>query len=98
MKTLLCIAPDGDFQKEGSFKTIEEAWERCSDMGSRWFFYPINIVATKAGANGIIADIPDGMAKDWIGKKVKTLIAAIKSEPDHSLDYANGKTPFCIYP
>ena len=46
MYTLRCFALDGDSITEGKFKTIEEAWKRSEDMGSRWIFYPIHTVAT----------------------------------------------------
>jgi len=36
----IAFAPDGDYITEGEFKTVDEAWERINDWGSRWFFYP----------------------------------------------------------
>lgn len=41
---LICISPDGDCVREGTFNTKDEAWKRNNDMGSRWFFYPIRVL------------------------------------------------------
>lgn len=97
MKTyqLKCIAPDGDFVTEGrDFPSIGSAWDRSSDMGSRWYFYPIHIVTGKRR----ILDVPHGMPKAWIGRNLNTLRSAIAADPEHACDYANGKCPFLIYP
>ena len=44
MYKLIVVAPDGEYQTEGEFKTIEQARERSADMGSRWFFYPFHAI------------------------------------------------------
>ena len=36
----IAFASDGEYITEGEFKTVEEAWERINDWGSRWIFYP----------------------------------------------------------
>ena len=43
--SLYCFAPDGEYVKEGDFESIDAAWNRSNEMGSRWIFYPIHIVA-----------------------------------------------------
>ena len=101
MKTKLalrCLAPDGEHVTEGrDFPDIESAWQRACDMGSRWFFYPVSVVTT-AGSAAIIRDTPEGMPKEWIGRRLSTLAKAFAADPDHACEYANGNTPFCIYP
>ena len=46
------IATDGDHRTEGEFADIADAWEYISDMGSRWFFYPIHVVSN----NGVVVE------------------------------------------
>ena len=41
---LICLSPDGDSVTEGTFPTVDDAWSRNDNMGSRWFFYPIRVV------------------------------------------------------
>lgn len=98
-KLLCCIAPDGEHQTEGRphdpYPSTESAWNRSNDMGSRWFFYPIHVV-TSTGK--IIADVPHGMSKEWIGRRLATLCKAIAAHSEHACDYINGKTPFEILP
>lgn len=91
---LRCIAPDGEFVTEGDFPSIEQAWERSNDMGSRWFFYPIHIVTGKDR----ILSVPHGMPKEWLGKSIKTLCRAFATHSEHACDYANGQIPFLILP
>jgi hypothetical protein len=62
---LLCFTVYGEMVKEGSFYSTEDAWERNNDMGSRWVFYPIRVVAR----NGIIVDFPY-LHKEFIGLSV----------------------------
>ena len=100
MKTyaLRCLAPDGEYITErDDFPTIETAWNRANDMGSRWFFYPVGVV-TSTGPSAIIRDVPCGMPKEWIGKRFARLCAAFATDSQHACDYANGETPYCIYP
>jgi hypothetical protein len=40
---------NGDYVTEGTFNSIQEAWERSEDMGSRWYFYPFHFVTTESG-------------------------------------------------
>jgi hypothetical protein len=97
--TLSCMAPDGATVREGEFETVEAAWRRASDMGSRWYFYPICMVTGLArGDKARIVAVPDGMPKDWIGRTVGTLAKACAADSEHACDYANGNCPFCIFP
>jgi len=94
MIKLICIAPDGESVTErNDFKSIDEAWERSSDMGSRWFFYPIHVVTGKRK----ILDVPDGMSKHWIGRNIETLQREIKANSDEICDWVNGDTPCPLF-
>lgn len=95
MKRLVCIAPDGEYVTEGKFETIEDAWDRSSEMGSRWFFYPIHVVTGEKGVK--IMDVPDDMGRGWIGKNLSTLCKAIASESDEICEWINVSAPCPIY-
>jgi len=85
------MAPDGATVTEGrDFPTIEAAWERADDMGSRWYFYPVSIVTTP---KGFIRDIPRGMGRHWIGRRVSTLARAFASDEQAVCDWLNGEMP-----
>lgn len=71
MYKLICMAFDGEYVTEGEFKTIDEAWERSEDMGSRWFFYPFHFVLTSSGKT--IADSPYGI-EFLKGKRLSSVI------------------------
>jgi hypothetical protein len=88
MKRLVCIAPDGAFVTEGRFETVEDAWNRSCDMGSRWFFYPIHVVTGEK--LGKILDVPDEMGKGWIGKNLSTLRKAIADNSEEICAWVNG--------
>ena len=98
-KLLRCIATDGSMVWEGSFlqpfPDTDAAWRRASDMGSRWFFYPIHVVTS---LRGFIADVPNGMSDLWIGKSVYTLARAIEDNQGHACDYIAGRCPFELLP
>lgn len=51
---LVVIAPDGAFKIEGHFDSIDDAWKRSEDMGTRWYFYPFHFVAEAHGDNRIV--------------------------------------------
>jgi len=107
MKTyaLRCLAPDGTIITESrEFPTVQAAWDRSSDMGSRWFFYPIHVV-TGPGAPGIhrpalsrIIAVPHGMDAEWKGRALGTLAKALAADSQHAADYCNGLTPLCVSP
>jgi len=98
MKSLICIAPDGEFVEEGSFQDVETAWDRSSDMGSRWWFYPIHVVAGGRSRSSRLAGIPEGMPDEWLGKSLGRLLDTIAADEQHACDYANGECPFEIFP
>lgn len=93
------LAPDGEFITEGSnFPTIEAAWERANNMGSRWIFYPIPVVTGPGSGFPVIRDTPAGMNARWKGKQLRSLIRAMKANPDLALAYAEGRAPFYLEP
>lgn len=77
---LLCIAPDGETKTEGEYETIEEAWQRNENMGSRWFFYPFRAVITSK----MVAEQAHGL--EYLGKcSIKTLIRYIQANAEELL-------------
>ena len=92
---VVCIAPDGETVRERpEFATIEAAEEHAANLGSKWIFYPIPVIV----AGNTIRAVPHGMPKEWIGRKLATLLRAFSFDPDHALAYANGDAPFLIFP
>lgn len=91
MKTiaLRCFAPDGAYVTEGTFNSVDAAWNRAADMGSRWFFYPISVVTGKKK----ILDVPYGMSKDWIGRNYSTFMREMAGCADDMCDWINGEIP-----
>lgn len=77
---LICMSFDGEYvtenKRDEKFETIADAWERSSDMGSRWFFYPFHFITTESGRT--IADAPDGL-EIFTGRRVET-VAGIFAE------------------
>ena len=70
--SLCCFSFDGDYVIEGApFRSIRDAWKRCNEMGSRWFFYPIPIVISQESS--LIVDCCDEIQKlaDLRGKSVE---------------------------
>ena len=98
MKALICIAPDGEFVREGDFPDADTAWRRSEDMGSRWFFFPIHIVSGSKSLRSRIADVPHGVPEEWVGKTLGRFLDAIKSAPKEVCAYVCGEHPFDIYP
>jgi hypothetical protein len=43
--TAVFAAPDGAYVHEGTFDTTDEANEYVSNVGSRWIFYPLGMIA-----------------------------------------------------
>ena len=46
---LICMSFDGDYVTEGTFASVQDAWNHDADLGSRWFFYPFHFVTTASG-------------------------------------------------
>jgi hypothetical protein len=87
MYQAVLISPDG-IDKVTDFagsKTIQEVWDKLSNMGSRWFFYPICFVITDTSGktlNKRIVSSPD----DFIvhkGCTVKSAMQAIADNPGY---------------
>ena len=77
MFRLICMSFDGDYVTEGrDFKTVQVAWERAADMGSRWFFYPFSFVTTASGKT--IKDAPRQFEHLFKGLRVKTVVKIFK--------------------
>lgn len=92
---LVCIAPDGEFVTEGrNFTSVDEAWKRYNEMGSRWIFYPIPVVTN---GDKILA-VPHGCMDEWIGQSLSTFLKAIKLFPTEVSLYLEGKTPLSLSP
>jgi|ERR1035437_1685722 hypothetical protein len=71
MKTYkaLLFAPYGEFVSDfRDSKTILDVWEKIGNMGSRWIFYPIPLVAT----NKTIVAAPEGL-EHLVGKRIATV-------------------------
>lgn len=69
---LICMAFDGDYVTEGrGFDSVEAAWERADDMGSRWYFYPYCFVTTDSGQTIKAAVYP---LDCFEGKRVSTVV------------------------
>ena len=51
---LVCMAFDGDYVIEKDrfnpqgYDSIEAAWDRNEEMGSRWFFFPFRVVVDES--------------------------------------------------
>lgn len=82
MYQILLATTDGeDYQLDckGS-ESIDDTWENCNDLGSKWFFYPICFVIKDNGGlsyNQRIIDAPDEL-EQLKGLSVKTVMQHIK--------------------
>lgn len=92
--TLRCLAPDGAAIREGEFPSVESAWNRAQDMGSRWFFYPVSIITGPATSDRArIIDTPREL-RAFKGKTLGTLRAYFAARPDMVAAWLNGEAPF----
>lgn len=90
------MAPDGALVREGEFASIEAAWSRASDMGSRWCFYPVAIVTGESRSDlARIVDAPEEL-KHYVGLSLRTLARAFAANSEAVCDWINGKAPLCI--
>lgn len=100
MKTysLKCLAPDGAAVREGDFPSIESAWDRSNDMGSRWFFYPVHVVTGPSRSpKARIVAAPQGL-EGFIGRPLSTLSAAFAQNSDAICAWINGEAPLFLTP
>jgi hypothetical protein len=68
---LVNVAPDGAFTTDGPFDTIEDTWEFCDNMGSRWYFYPMPFVALDGTLE--IVDVPNHYDPGFVGLRAGDL-------------------------
>jgi len=73
------------FATDGMFSSVEAAWERNEDMGSRWVFYPFRLIVDQ---EGVIAALDDCMNQELIGyqfdgieKTIQVLIEHLENQP-----------------
>jgi hypothetical protein len=85
------MSPDGEFVTEGEFTSIQKAWERAEDMGSRWFFYPVCFVTGKKK----IIDAPEEL-KSFIGCNLLTISKIFKFNSKRICDWINGHAPLIL--
>lgn len=70
---LTLLAFDGAKVQEGSFNTIDKAWDYCNELGSKWYFYPFCFVTT----DKTIIDTPE-LLNHLKGKRIKTVCNRFK--------------------
>ena len=94
---LICISFDGDIKREGrDYTSIHSAWEHNEAMGSRWYFFPIRVIAGPTGKR--IVSVPSGMSNEWVNHSVSKLCNAIKHNQEDVLKWLKGEIPCSIYP
>lgn len=99
MKTyqLRCIAPDGAIVREGEFPSIQAAWDRASDMGSRWFFYPVCVVTGASRSDRArVLDCPEGLKEYAQGRTLKSVCAMFARNSEAVCEWVNGKAPLIL--
>jgi len=75
---LACIATDGDFVTEyQEFDTVEEVWDFCNNMGSRWFFYPYPVVFDSK--TKIVVSTTEEFSKDWNNLDLHTFAKLVQT-------------------
>ena len=77
----ILFAPDGEYQKDNKRNTIEVVWEAVNDMGSRWIFYPIAVVANDTH---VVEGFSDGMLDTTVleGMTIKQASGYVKKHCD----------------
>jgi hypothetical protein len=91
MYTAIAFAPDGDYITEGHFESIESAWDRINDWGSRWYFYPFTFVTTDyPSKTSRIVDACDfPYLSDMKHKSIKTVSQFIEKNGQELCDILN---------
>lgn len=85
MYQLICLSIDGDYVTEGQFATVEDAWKRNDDMGSRWVFYPLRVVIKTVKIVSVGNDLyVEGIGfnyqlGDYVGRNLSTLVRDLSS-------------------
>lgn len=90
--SLVCMSFDGDYVIEGTFKTLEQAWERNENMGSRWVFYPFRFVSTESLRTVLDAYPPLEFLK---GKKISDVKNLFRSVFESDFSYKS-VDDFCV--
>jgi len=68
MYQAILFHPDGDYVTDFKRNSVLEVQHEISEMGSRWFFYPIAFV----GTDKTIVDAPEGL--EWMKRRrIKTI-------------------------
>jgi hypothetical protein len=76
---LLQFAFDGYYVTDSEHETIEDARETSEDLGSKWFFYPLTVIAsgqTVKETGGAFYNTQTGaclLSEKLKGKRVKTV-------------------------
>lgn len=73
---LICMGFDGDYVTDAYCDSIDSAWEKSNDLGSKWYFYPFHFVLTPSGKS--IASTPTGL-EHMKGKRLSTIQSLFKS-------------------
>lgn len=86
MYQILLVSTDGEDYKLDckDSKSIDEAWENCGNLGSKWYFYPICFVIKDNGGLSKRQRIVDccDILLHLKGTTVKTAMQYIKDNPD----------------
>jgi hypothetical protein len=89
--SLRCMAPDGATVREGQFDSVQDAWHRSQDMGSRWFFYPLHLVTGPARSDlARIVDAPREL-EHYKGRTLRTLARSIAANSETACAWINGE-------
>lgn len=91
---IVCMSFDGDYVREnGSFKTIQEAWDYAGDMGSKWFFYPFIFIVNED--DRVIADAATPL--EWtIGMPIGDVKASFSSYSEGVEDKDMGADEYAL--
>ena len=77
----IAFSTDGEYITEGSFESINDAWDRINDWGSRWIFYPFTGVLK----NKRVVQMCNGL-EYLSNKNIKTIQAELAK---HGIDLYN---------
>ena len=79
---LLLVSPDGKYVTDGANNTKDEVLDYASNMGSRWYFYPFNVLITDKGSVLSMKQrvLDDGGCYGVKGKTIGTFIKMIKRQ------------------